>query len=134
VQQGFRASGQATVSESVSEEFLSVLTLSEPFQPFTEVRPRLANANVFELPHDSGNRMKQRFILFRRNGVFYCEDTTTGKQTSLRTKDEAEANTLLHTRNEAVRSSSMNLHIAQVYLQHRDSRLPAALGNTSWMQ
>ena len=29
--------------------------------------------------------MKTRFNLFRRNGVFYTEDTTTGKQTSLRT-------------------------------------------------
>jgi hypothetical protein len=35
--------------------------------------------------------MKQRFILFRRACVFYYEDTTTGKQLSLRTKDEAEA-------------------------------------------
>jgi integrase len=69
--------------------------------------------------------MKQRFILFRRNGVFYCEDTTTGKQTSLRTRDESEANTLLHTRNEAVRSSAMNLQIAQVYLRHSDSALSA---------
>lgn len=42
-----------------------------------------------------GNVMKQRFILFRRSGVFYYEDTTTGKQLSLRTKDEAEAKILL---------------------------------------
>ncbi len=35
--------------------------------------------------------MKQPFILFRRGEVFYCEDTTTRKQTSLRTKDQAEA-------------------------------------------
>jgi len=35
--------------------------------------------------------MKSRFILFRRAGVFYAEETATGKQTSLRTKDEAEA-------------------------------------------
>lgn len=35
--------------------------------------------------------MKSRFILFKRVGVFYSEDTTTGKQHSLRTKDEAEA-------------------------------------------
>jgi len=40
--------------------------------------------------------MNQRFITFRRAGVFYCEDTTTGKQLSLRTKDEGEAKTLLH--------------------------------------
>jgi hypothetical protein len=32
--------------------------------------------------------MKQRFIMFRRAGVFYYENTTTGKQISLRTKDE----------------------------------------------
>jgi len=31
--------------------------------------------------------MKSRFILFKRAGVFYSEDTTTGKQHSLRTKD-----------------------------------------------
>jgi len=35
--------------------------------------------------------MKSRFILFKRAGVYYSEDTTTGKQHSLRTKDEAEA-------------------------------------------
>jgi len=35
--------------------------------------------------------MKQRFILFKRAGVFYSEDTVTRKQHSLRTKDEAEA-------------------------------------------
>ena len=39
--------------------------------------------------------MKTRFILFRRNGVFYTEDTASGKQTSLRTKDETEAKSLL---------------------------------------
>jgi hypothetical protein len=67
--------------------------------------------------------MKQRFILFRRAGVFYCEETATGKQTSLRTKDEAEAITLLNTKNEATRQPAMNLQIAQVYLQHADPTL-----------
>ena len=64
--------------------------------------------------------MKSRFILFRRAGVFYAEETATGKQTSLRTKDEAEAITLLNTKNEATRQPAMNLQIAQVYLQHAD--------------
>jgi hypothetical protein len=32
--------------------------------------------------------MKQRFILFRRAGVFDCEDTDTRKQISLKTRDE----------------------------------------------
>ena len=47
--------------------------------------------------------MKQRFILFRRAGVFYYEDTTTRKQISLRTKDETEANILLNAKNESFR-------------------------------
>jgi hypothetical protein len=69
--------------------------------------------------------MKRRFLLFRRNGIFYCEDTTTGKRTSLRTKDENEANTLIFARNEAVRDSAMNFRIAQIYLQHSDSAFAA---------
>ena len=69
--------------------------------------------------------MKQRFILFRRGEVFYCEDTTTREQTTLRTKDRAEAERLLHAKNEAVRQPSMNLQIAQVYLQHGDPALTA---------
>jgi hypothetical protein len=64
--------------------------------------------------------MKNRFILFQRSGIFYCEDTSTGKQTSLRTRDRADAQRLLHVKNEAVRQPAMNLQIAQVYLQHGD--------------
>jgi hypothetical protein len=64
--------------------------------------------------------MNQRYIKFKRAGVFYCEDTTTGKQTSLRTKDETEADILLHTRNEAQRQPVLNLQIARVYLKHSD--------------
>jgi hypothetical protein len=44
--------------------------------------------------------------LFRRAGVFYSEDTTTRKQSSLRTKDQAEAITLVNTKNEATRQST----------------------------
>ena len=33
--------------------------------------------------------MKPQFILYRRNGTYYCEDTKTGKQQALRTKDES---------------------------------------------
>ena len=64
--------------------------------------------------------MKQRFNLFRRAGVFYYEDTTTGKQLSLRTKDEAEARTLLHSKNEAHRQPVLNLQIARTYLTATD--------------
>jgi hypothetical protein len=67
--------------------------------------------------------MKSRFILFRRAGVFYSEDTTTKKQISLRTKDEAEALTLLHSKNEAHRQPVLNLHIARTYLTATDPEI-----------
>jgi hypothetical protein len=47
--------------------------------------------------------------------VFYVENTATGKQTSLRTKDEAEAKSLLKARNEAQRQPILNLHLARAY-------------------
>jgi hypothetical protein len=72
--------------------------------------------------------MKHRFILFQRAGIFYCEDTTTGKQTSLRTRDKADAVRLLHVKNEAIHQPAMNLQIAQVYLQHGDP----AMATRTW--
>ena len=59
--------------------------------------------------------MKNRFILFQRSGVFYCEDTSNGRQTSLRTKDKADALRLLHVKNEAAHQPAINLQIAQNY-------------------
>ena len=67
--------------------------------------------------------MKQRFILFRRSGVFYYEDTMTGKQLSLRTKDEAEANILLNAKNESFRQPVLNRQIARTYLAATDSEM-----------
>jgi integrase len=67
--------------------------------------------------------MKQRYILFRRSGVFYHEDTTTGKQLSLRTKDEAEARTLLNAKNESFRQPVLNRQIARTYLAATDSAM-----------
>jgi integrase len=67
--------------------------------------------------------MKSRFILFRRAGVFYAEDTVTRKQNSLRTKDEGEALTLLHSKNEAYRQPVLNLHIARTYLTATDAEI-----------
>jgi hypothetical protein len=64
--------------------------------------------------------MKTRFNLFRRNGVFYTEDTMTGKQTSLRTKDETEAKSLLNAKNEAQRQPILNLYLARAYLTASD--------------
>src|SRR2546426_139760 len=73
--------------------------------------------------------MKQKYRLFRRsNGIYFLQDRSTGKQQSLRTKDQGEAQTLLHAKNEACRQPSMNLQIAQVYLQHADP----ALAKRTW--
>jgi hypothetical protein len=52
--------------------------------------------------------------------VFYCEDTTTGKQLSLRTKDEGETKTLLHARNESFRQPILNLQIGRTYVAASD--------------
>ena len=71
--------------------------------------------------------MKNRFTLFRRSSVFYCEDAVTGKQTSLRTKDEEEARALLHAKNETHRQPALNRQLAQTYLSAVD---PAATTRT----
>jgi len=47
--------------------------------------------------------MKQMFSLYRRNGIYYAQNTYNGKQESLRTRDEATAKALLHSKNEASR-------------------------------
>jgi hypothetical protein len=64
--------------------------------------------------------MKTKFIIFRRGSVLYAEDTTTGKQTSLRTKDETEARSLLNAKNEARRQPVLNLQLARAYLSASD--------------
>jgi integrase len=69
--------------------------------------------------------MNQRFILFRRAGIYYCEDTTTRKQTSLQTRDRHEALALLHAKNESVRQPALNLQMARVYLAACDPALSA---------
>jgi integrase len=58
--------------------------------------------------------------MFRRGAMFYMQDSATGKQTSLRTKDEAEANSLLNARNAAQQQPTLNLHLARAYLTASD--------------
>ncbi len=55
--------------------------------------------------------------------MFYMQDSATGKQTSLRTKDEAEALKLISVRNEAHRQPVLNLHLARAYLAASDPAL-----------
>src|ERR1035437_10086923 len=67
--------------------------------------------------------MNQRFIMFRRGAVFYCEDTETGQQLSLRTRDKAAAGTLLHAKNESLRQPVLNRQIARAYLTGCDPQI-----------
>ena len=67
--------------------------------------------------------MKQQFKLYRRsNGRYYAEDTTTGKQSSLGTRDKAEANRLLHAQNEAAYQPAFNKQMAKTYFAAGDPR------------
>lgn len=65
--------------------------------------------------------MKQRYRLYRReNGVFYSFDSRDNKRSSLNTVEPKEARRLLNALNEACNQPTINLQIAQVYLQHSD--------------
>ena len=64
--------------------------------------------------------MKNKYTLFKRGSVYYIQDSQTGKQTSLRTKNETEARSLLNARNEAQRQPILNLHLARAYLTASD--------------
>ena len=64
--------------------------------------------------------MNRSFLLYRRGQTYYCQNTQTGKQESLRTKDKAAALRLMHSRNEAQTQPAINLQIARVYLQADD--------------
>ena len=66
--------------------------------------------------------MKQRFRLYRRNGgIYYLHDSETGKQTSLGTRDRAEAAALFVARTQAHRQAHLNLQLARTYLAATDA-------------
>lgn len=72
--------------------------------------------------------MKNRYRVFRRDwGTFYCEDLTTKKQTSLKTRDKDEAYRIVAARNETEASPAFSLHLARVYWKAGD---PAAAKRT----
>jgi len=64
--------------------------------------------------------MKTKYTLFRRNGIYYSQDSATGQQKSLRTRDETEALQLINAHNEAHRQPVLNLHLARAYLTASD--------------
>jgi hypothetical protein len=120
MQQGVRAVGTATVSENVSKR-VGGITTCQNWPELAETRPLLANAGEPDRFTIHSNIMNQRYTLFRRAEVFYYEDTSTGKQLSLHTKDEAEAKILLNAKNESFRQPILNLQIAKAYLIGSDN-------------
>lgn len=58
-----------------------------------------------------------------RGGMLYCVDTHTGKRTSLHTCNEDDARQIIEAKNQATRQPTINLQIAQAYLQHADPTL-----------
>jgi hypothetical protein len=67
--------------------------------------------------------MKERYRLFDRNGVFYREDTVTGVQKSLKTRDERTAKRLLNAYNEVHVQPAVSLQMAQAYLSAADPKM-----------
>lgn len=65
--------------------------------------------------------MKRKYRLFcRKSGFFFCEDTTTRRQISLRTRDEDEALRLLNAKNESEYQCMFSKQIGRVYYMASD--------------
>jgi hypothetical protein len=96
--------------------------MSESCQNAVRVTPVAANATD---SHFITIIVMKRYRLIYRGSrdAYYCFDTHTKKRESLGINDANEAQRLVDARNEAVRHVSMNLQIAQVYLQHSDPTL-----------
>lgn len=74
----------------------------------------------------------KRYCVIRRSsrgGMLYCHDLQTGKRESLKTKDFAEAERLVHAKNEALRQPFMNLQIARAYLAGVDEAMLRRIWN-----
>jgi integrase len=67
--------------------------------------------------------MKHRFWLFKRKDVFYIEDTQTGEQKSLGTRDRKEAERLRATKDDAASRPFVGLAIGKAYLAAHDPQL-----------
>lgn len=67
--------------------------------------------------------MQNRYVLFKRRRVFYCEDSDTGKQESLRTRDRIEAQKLIAAKNDAANPSYLNRALGRTYLSGQDPKL-----------
>jgi hypothetical protein len=67
--------------------------------------------------------MEQRFYLFRRRGTFYLQDSRTGKQQSLETKDKQAAMRLIEVKRQSVADPGFNQFILKTCLTTNDPLL-----------
>jgi len=67
--------------------------------------------------------MKQRFYLFRRRGAFYLQDSRTGKQQSLATRDRPTALRLLEIKRQTVADAGFNQLLLRTCLTAQDAQL-----------
>jgi hypothetical protein len=105
-----------------------VLLLHHP----ARTRPLLANAEPpggFTIHKTNREPMKRRFLLYLRGQTYYCEDTQTRKQASLRTKDREIALRFVNAKNEVGQQPAVNLQIARAYLVASDPQI----ATRSWL-
>ena len=74
--------------------------------------------------------MRKAYTLFKRNGVYYSQDTQTGKQKSLKTKSAHEAKSLIDAKNQAVSAPHLNRALGLVFLTAADPEAPKRTWNT----
>jgi len=68
--------------------------------------------------------MKGKYRLFRRgNGIYYAEDRESGRQESLKTKDEGKARRLLDAKNQAFENPALSLAMGKTYMAAHDPKL-----------
>jgi len=67
--------------------------------------------------------MKQRFYLFRRRGTYYLQDSRSGKQQSLETKDRNVAARLLEAKRQLDGEPGFNQFLLKTCLSHSDPML-----------
>lgn len=70
--------------------------------------------------------MKQRFYLFRRRGTYYLQDSRSGKQLSLETKDRNVAARLLEAKRQLDGEPGFNQFLLKTCLAHSDPMLKAS--------
>lgn len=64
--------------------------------------------------------MKPAYRTFKRGDVYYVQNTESGQQQSLRTRDKAEATKLLNAKNDAATTPNLNRALGRVFLSATD--------------